>query len=309
VIEEEDVEKAGYQALEKAMCEIPNDFQIAIRQTYERETAEARRVYDVLFEHIKRQKKKALWICLDSGAITFYVTVGTKAKIRSGLRFWEPLARATKALTSEGILRATAQDPITRYNPNTNIGENMPSLEFVMNPADCIEITAVPKGGGGEVFGSEFRMLLPADGLPGIKKFVLDTATRSAKDGKICPPAVFGIGIGGTTAIAAKLATQAAVLRPIKSRNPIRRVAQLEDELLSAINATGIGPSGHGGKITALDVHIEFSYGHSMALPVAIVPQCIVCHRATATIYSDGSISHSAYPKLWFKRPWTKLKT
>ena len=152
--------------------------------------------------------------------------------------------------------------------------------------------------------GSKFKMLATADGLPGIKKFIIDGAVSSAKGGLNCPPAVYGIGIGGGLAIAGAIAHEAAVLRPVGSRNPDPFIADLENELLELINYTGIGAAGLGGGCTALDVHIEFSNGHMMVVAVGLVSQCLMAHRATVKVHADGSIEESPYPSHWFLRPW-----
>ena len=154
--------------------------------------------------------------------------------------------------------------------------------------------------------GSKFRMLVPADDLPGIKKFILDSAVSAAKGGLACPPTIFGIGIGGGLAIASTIAHEAAVLRPVGSRHPDKDIADMEEELLELINYIGVGPAGLGGQRTASDVHIEYSNGHMGVVATAMVAQCLMAHRATVKLYSDGSIEKATHPDAWFTRPWRK---
>jgi fumarate hydratase subunit alpha len=118
---------------------------------------------------------------------------------------------------------------------------------------------------------SALRMLKPAEGLEGVKKFVLDTV--EAAGGNPCPPVIVGVGIGGTMEKAALLSKK-ALLREVDDRNRDERYAALEDELLSEINSLGIGPMGFGGCVTALAVHIEFYPCHIASLPVAVNIQC-----------------------------------
>jgi fumarate hydratase subunit alpha len=140
-------------------------------------------------------------------------------------------------------------------------------------PGDALRIMVVPKGAGSENMGA-VRMLKPADGLEGAKKFILDTVRNAG--GNPCPPIVVGIGVGGTMEKAPMLAKK-ALTREIGSRNADERYAELEAELLEEINKTGIGPQGLGGRVTALAVHIEQFPTHIAMLPVAVN---INCHAA-----------------------------
>ncbi len=132
-------------------------------------------------------------------------------------------------------------------------------------------------------------MLLPADGLAGVKKFVLQCVVEGS--GKPCPPTLVGVGLGGTSDLAMKLAKE-AIWRPIGSSHPDPAIAALEAELLEAVNATGIGPMGLGGDTTALAVQIEYAHTHITQNPVAVTLQCWRGERAMARIYPDGRVEH-----------------
>lgn len=310
MLTEEMVERVGYEVMKRAVSKIPEDFFKAIKVEHARETSpEIKDVYDHFFKYVDRRTRLGGNICPDTGTLMYYISVGNKVDLHPGLDFWRPLARATVRLTREGILSPKSGDPIRHINNNLNVGENSPSLQYKLIPgSDFVEITAVAKGGGGEMSGSKFKMLSTADDLPGIKKFIIDSAVSSAKGGLNCPPAIYGIGIGGCLGIAATIAHEAAVLRPVGSRNPDKYIADLEDELLELINYTGVGPAGLGGKCTALDVHIEYSNGHMMVVAVGLVSQCLMAHRATAKIYPNGSIEEATYPTAWFVRPWRQYE-
>jgi fumarate hydratase subunit alpha/L(+)-tartrate dehydratase alpha subunit len=118
---------------------------------------------------------------------------------------------------------------------------------------------------------SAMNMFIPADGLEALKKFVLDTVVRSG--GNPCPPGIIGVGIGGTADLVGVLAKK-AICRPVGSVNPDPELERMEQELLEAINATGIGPMGLGGDTTALAVHIESAFTHITLNPVAVNTQC-----------------------------------
>ncbi|MDD1743555.1 MAG: fumarate hydratase, partial [Methanomassiliicoccales archaeon] len=147
----------------------------------------------------------------------------------------------------------------------------------------------MPKGAGSENM-SILAMLVPSQGLMGIKKVVLDAVV--AAGGRPCPPTIVGIGIGGS-ADKAMLLAKKALLRPLHIGNRDAQLAALESELKQALNLTGIGPMGLGGKTTVLGVRVEEAYTHTASLPVAICLQCWAARRASARIAEDGSVTYS----------------
>jgi len=308
MITEEIIDDVGYEVMKRAVSEIPSDISDAVRDEYEKEMSDdVKRVYENFFNYVDRRTILGGSICPDTGTIMYYITIGSEMALHPKLDFWRSLAGATVRLTKEGVLSPKSGDTIRHINNNLNVGENSPSLQFkYVSGIDFIEITAIAKGGGGEMSGSKFKMLATADDLPGIKKFIIDSAISSAKGGLNCPPAIYGVGIGGGLGIAATIAHEAAVLRPVGSRHPDAHIADMEKELLELINYSGVGPAGLGGKSTALDVHIEYSNGHMMVVAVGLVSQCLMAHRATVQIYRDGSVKKLAYPNAWFSRPWRK---
>ncbi len=310
MITEKLIEQAGYECMRRAVSEIPVDIFEAIKQEFDKETsADARHIYQRFFDFVDRRTKLGGNICPDTGTIMYYIAVGNGVSLHPNLDFWAALAKATVRLSRDGILSPKSGDPIRHINNNLNIGENSPSLQYKLVPGiDFVEITAVAKGGGAEMSGSKFRILTTGDDLPGIKKFIIDSAVSSARGGLNCPPAIYGVGIGGGLSIAGTIAHEAAVLRPVGSRNPDKYIADMEEELRELINCTGVGPAGLGGQCTALDVHIEYSNGHMMVVAVGLVSQCLMAHRATVEIHPDGSIKKSAYPLAWFTRPWRKYQ-
>jgi fumarate hydratase subunit alpha/L(+)-tartrate dehydratase alpha subunit len=124
-----------------------------------------------------------------------------------------------------------------------------------------------------------------------VKKFVLECVFDSGANP--CPPTIVGIGLGGTSDLAAALAKEASSFRKVGSRNADPQVAQLEAELLDLINQTGIGPQGLGGVTTAMAVNIEWAHTHISQLPVAVNMQCWRGERACAIIDADGNVSYS----------------
>lgn len=168
-----------------------------------------------------------------------------------------------------GYLRkSVVKDPLLRENTK----DNTPAvIHFGIIPGDRLKITVAPKGFGSENMSRVF-MLKPADGIEGVKDAIL-TAVKDAGP-NACPPMVVGVGIGGTFEKCALMAKH-ALARPIDLRSEIPYVRELEEEMLSRINKTGIGPGGLGGTTTALAVNIETYPTHIAGLPVAVN---ICCH-------------------------------
>ena len=175
------------------------------------------------------------------------------------------------------LRKSITADPLQRVNT----GDNTPAFLTVhLVPGSGCKITVAPKGAGSENM-SRLTMLKPADGVQGVKDFVLDTVKQAGANP--CPPIVLGIGIGGSFDHCAALAKH-ALLRPLDVPNPDPYYAALEKELLDAINATGFGPQGFGGATTCLGVAIEQKPTHVACLPVAVNISCHVTRRASCTL-------------------------
>jgi fumarate hydratase subunit alpha len=188
------------------------------------------------------------------------------------LELKEAIKVGVKRATEEVPLRSSICDPLTRENTKDNTGEGIPMIDIEFCEGNEVEITVLPKGGGAENW-SALAMLKPSDGVEGITNFVINAVKKA--DGAPCPPCILGIGIGGSSDFAMRLAKR-ALLR--KNPNENKELAQLENEILHKVNALGIGPMGMGGKITALAVRIEKASTHITSLPVSISFNCW-CHR------------------------------
>jgi len=276
--------------LRRAETTLPSDVKEALVRAYEREVHEIAKVQlEAMLENIRLAEEMQRPICQDTGLPLFFVKLGAGIKnlheIESGIR--EGVKQATETIP----LRPNVVDAITRESNNANIGDKMPYIEYTIADIDGVEIIVLPKGGGSENV-SAFTMLAPKVGEEArkeIEKFVLETVLKAA--GKPCPPTIIGIGVGGSADIAMKLA-KVALLRPIGVRNKEARIASIEEELLKAVNNTGIGPMGLGGKTTALDVHIETASTHITSLPVAVTFQCWAARKAAAQIYPNGRVEY-----------------
>lgn len=286
MIEKGLIEETVYELLKKASTVAPKDVRRALEKAYSTEEGEVPKMQlKAILKNIEIAAEKSLPMCQDTGVHIFFVK-GNLKLIDSFSEFEESIRSALRKATEEVPLRPNAVHPLTRKNSGDNTGIRMPYINYIPTDDPWLEIAAFPKGAGSENM-SFMSMLTPSQGINGIKRFVLDCVIRSG--GKPCTPTVIGVGIGGTSDIAMHIAKE-ALLRPIGDRHPEKEIAELEEELLKAINETGIGPMGLGGKTTVLDVHVEYAYCHTASLPVAVNTQCWTGRKAKARIYGNGRV-------------------
>jgi len=252
----------------QAASDLGADVEAALEQAFEKEESPVGRgILEQLVENARIARRNQDPICQDTGFHVFFVEMGTEVRVGGG-NLYDAIVEGLRRGSAEGYLRnSILADPLERVNT----GDNTPPVihvEFV--EGDSFKITLAPKGGGSENM-SRLCMLKPADGEEGVKNFVIETI--EAAGGNPCPPVVVGVGIGGTFEKCAILAKK-ALTRPVGSRNPDERYARMELELLERINKLGVGPMGLGGRVTALDVHIETYPCHIASLPVAVNVNC-----------------------------------
>ncbi len=251
---------------------LPDDVAQALqRGAREEESPVGREIFALLAENARIAAEDETPICQDTGLAVVFADVGQDVHFVGG-GFEDAVNEGVRRGYTEGYLRKSCvAEPLFERR---NTGDNTPAVLHVrLVPGDSLRLRLAPKGAGSEN-KSVVKMLVPADGIEGVRKVVLD-AVCAAGPGA-CPPLVIGVGLGGTMELAALCAKRAAV-RDLDSRNPDPRYAAFEDELLEAVNATGIGPQGLGGRITALKVHVEWVPAHIAGLPVAVN---INCHAA-----------------------------
>ena len=284
------VEEAARDLYITSQKDIPPDVRAALAEAADRETApQARQALEVMLRAIAMADERKMLVCQDTGIPIFWVSIGA-GLCPDGLRLEQALIRGTARATTEHPFRSSVVSPLGRVNRQDSTGKRVPVIHYSFtNQHSELELLFVPKGSGSENM-SFLKMLVPADGLTGIKKFVLDCVIEAG--GKPCPPTIVGVGLGGTADLCAALAKEAAV-RPVGSHNPDPQLAELEDELLRAINRTGIGPMGLGGDTTALAVHIEDAWTHITMNPVAVSLQCWRGERRRALIDSDGATRYA----------------
>lgn len=211
-------------------------------------------------------------ICQDTGAACVFVELGQDVHIEGGSLVDAINAGVALGYTEGYLRKSMVADPLRRVNTD----DNTPALITVdIVDGDALKITLAPKGAGSENMG-QLKMLKPADGIDGVRDFVLDAVRHAGPNP--CPPIIVGVGVGGNFDHVASLAKR-ALLRPVGVHNPDPFYAQLEVELLDAINVFGTGPAGFGGATTALAVNIEQAPTHIACLPVAVNINCHVARH------------------------------
>jgi len=284
------VEDVAFNILKQAVVYLPEDVRQALQKAYKEETSETGKTQlKAILENVELAEKYQAPVCQDTGTIIFYIKAGAKAK---GLdKVEEALTNAVRKATKEIPLRPNSVDPFTQKNTGDNTGRYIPYANWEIVPGDGLELTVLTKGGGSEnvcVTG----MLVPGEGIKGLKKFVIDAVIRAGA--QPCPPTILGIAMGGGADISMKLAKK-ALLRPLNEHNSDPEIAKLESEICEAANMTGIGPMGLGGKTTVLGVHVDYAFRHPASFPAAVAFNCWAARRASARINADGSVEYLSH--------------
>jgi fumarate hydratase subunit alpha len=252
----------------EANTRLPEEHLRALRRALdEEESAIGREVIEKLLENAEVAREECIAFCQDTGYAVFFVELGQEVRFVGG-EIGDAIDEGVRRGYDEGYLRKSiVRSPIER----TNTGDNTPAVVYYdLVPGDGLKLTMLVKGAGCDNM-SALKMFTPAEGVPAMKRFVLETIEEAGPNAS--PPLTVGIGIGGPFEKAAQLAKK-ALTRPSGEPNLDPELAKLERELLEEINATGIGPAGYGGIVTALAVHIESFPTHIAAFPVAVNLDC-----------------------------------
>lgn len=301
------IEEAAYQIMTNAAIDIPQDYLDGIKGMIDLEQGDLSAfVLQSMVDNWEAATEDRRPMCADTGLPRYYVKVGNEARVDAGFVGVEKSLRsATARATNDVPLRPNRVHPLWRTEHNNNVGINAPEIEWSFEPgADWVDITTVHKGG---LFGTDYRMLFPGDGIDGIKRFYLDTLIAFGKRGLACQPAIVGVGLGGSKDTCMQLGKQAACLRTVGDRNPDPEVAALEKELKEIGNNIGMGAMGFIGSSMVVDCHIEVGHTHTGGMPMSVHTFCLSSRRATARIYADGSIAYRTDPE-WFT-PYMRRET
>ncbi len=263
----------------QACRELPEDVCEAFRRRLEQEPSPVGRdILQQLLENAAVAVEDQTPICQDTGLAVVFADLGQDVRVTGG-DFEAAIHEGVRRGYVDGYLRKSCvAEPLFERR---NTGDNTPAVIHTrIVPGNGLVLRLAPKGAGSEN-KSALKMLVPADGIEGVRRFVLETVLAAGPNS--CPPLVVGVGIGGTMEVAALCAKRAAA-RDLESRNADPRYAAFEEELLELINRTGIGPQGLGGRTTALKVHVEWAPTHIASLPVAVNINCHAARHAEARL-------------------------
>jgi fumarate hydratase subunit alpha len=280
MITEEIIEETICQLYKKAVIDVRDDVKTALEEALKIEDNDLGKLnISNILKNVELASKNHVPMCQDTGLPIIFVKIG-KVECEN---LNEAIKKGVIKATKETPLRPNVVDPLTRENTSINVGDEIPqiNIEFIDEP--YLELTVLPKGFGSEN-NNKLKMALPAEGIQGIKDFVIESALVAG--GKPCPPMIVGVGVGGTSDMALKLGKK-ALLNPIGERNPNKDIAELETEILNEINKNGKGPMGMGGKTTALDVKIMTASTHTAGLPIGVVIQCWAHRHATTRLFDN----------------------
>lgn len=266
------ITEAVAQLAKQANCYLPQDVYEAFHKARANEPSPSgQEILGQLLENADIARNEDMPICQDTGLAIVFVDVGQDVHLAGGALDEAIHAGVAKGYVEYYLRKSAVAEPLF---DRANTKNNTPAVIHTrIVPGDKVKIKLAPKGAGSEN-KSALKMMVPADGVAGVKKFVVEVVKAAGSNS--CPPMVVGVGLGGTMEMAAICAKRAAA-RDIESRNTDPRYAALEQELLELINKTGIGPQGLGGRTTALKVNIEWYPTHIASLPVAVN---INCHAA-----------------------------
>lgn len=265
-----DIVKAVRKLCIDANYYLPEDVKDKIKKCAKEEKWPiAKNILNKILENVDLCSSESLPMCQDTGMACIFIEIGQDVHVTGG-SIEDAVNEGVRQGYVEGYLRKSVVcDPLNRINTK----DNTPAIIYYkIVPGDRFNIKVAPKGFGSENM-SKIKMLKPADGIEGVKNFIVDVVKEAGANP--CPPIVVGVGIGGTFDKAAYLAKK-SLLRSLYLKNQNEFYRDLEEELLVKINSLGIGPQGFGGKTTALAVNIETYPTHIAGLPVAVNINCHV---------------------------------
>src|SRR5262245_49919333 len=230
-------------------------------------SAAGRQVLQILKENAELARTKMIPYCQDTGFVVCFLELGQDVHVTGGL-LTDAVNEGVRQGYTEGFLRASiVRSPFDRVNT----ADNTPAvIHLDLAAGAALRIQIMAKGGGCEN-RSKYKMLTPAEGVEGVKAWILECIKTAGPDA--CPPLIAGVGVGGTFEQAAQLSKK-ALFRELGSPNPDPSLDAIEREVLEQANRLGIGPQGYGGDTTAFGVHVLAYPCHITSLPVAVTIEC-----------------------------------
>ena len=293
------IQQTAETLMDKAAVEIPDDYLEGLKEAAKTEDGDLSSfVLEAMLQNYEAAKQDNRAMCGDTGTPRWYVKMGNETRIEGGpIALEAALRRATANRTNGLPLRPNRVHPLWRTDHDNNVGIGAPEIEYGYEPGgEWLDLITVHKGG---LFGTDYRMLFPSDGIEGIKRFYLDSLVAFGKRGLACQPAIIGIGLGGCKDTCMVLGKRAACLRTVGSKNSDPKIAALEEEFKTLGNSIGMGAMGFVGKNMVIDCNIEVGYCHTGGMQMSVHAFCLSSRRAVARVFTDGRIEFRTDPD-WF---------
>ncbi|MCS7138973.1 MAG: fumarate hydratase [Crenarchaeota archaeon] len=287
-----ELKKHIVEAIRVCETKLPDDVKNALKKVYENEERQLpKMILGILLENVEVAEREHRPICQDTGTLTFYVKRGNWGEEELLKIIHDAVKEASEVIP----LRPNTIDFTSGINAGNNTGRFIPWV--IWEPGgENLEITVIAKGGGSEAVSS-LKVLPATAGHNEIFRTVLESVAKAGA--KPCPPIVLGVGIAPSPDIAFDLAKRAIYLRPLGIRHENKYIAQMEENLLKAINMLEVGVHGFGG-ITALDVHIEYASIHPSSMAVGVIASCWALRRATLKVHGNSAIITSiCFPNIF----------
>ncbi|MFK7762524.1 MAG: fumarate hydratase [Roseobacter sp.] len=301
------IQETAETLMDKAAIEIPLDYLDGLKEAARTEDGDLSSfVLKAMLENYEAAKEDRRAMCGDTGVPRWFIKMGNAAQVEGGMIALERALRQATANATNGVpLRPNRVHPLWRTDHNNNVGIGAPEIEYGFEPKGAwIDLITVHKGG---LFGTDYRMLFPSDGIQGIKRFYLDSLMAFGKRGLACQPAIIGIGLGGSKDTCMTLGKRASTLRVVGSKNSDPEIAKMEAEFKALGNSIGMGAMGFVGKNMVIDCNIEVGYCHTGGLPMSVHAFCLSSRRAVARIHADGRVEYRTDPD-WFT-PYQRRET
>lgn len=255
--------------------ELPGDVLSALRRARTHESnPRAKHILEQLIENAQIAKDERIPLCQDTGLTVVFVEQGANTVIapppeQPTATIIDAIQEGVAAGYDKGLLRkSVVAEPL---NERRNTQTNTPAIiHHAVVPGAGIKLSIMTKGGGCEN-KSRFKMFNPTDSKETVMQWIVEVVRQAGANA--CPPFVVGVGIGGDFEVSCLLSKK-SLLREMDASHEDPFYKDMEDALLAAVNATGVGPQGLGGDTTALKVCIETAPCHIASLPVAVNIEC-----------------------------------
>lgn len=254
---------------------MPDDVVDKLKQLKDAETSSMGKIiYHTMFDNMQKAIDLNRPACQDTGEIMFFVKVGSRFPLLGELQ--SILKQAVEEATVKAPLRHNAVEIFDEVNTGKNTGSGVPWVTWDIVPdGDDAEIEVYMAGGGCTLPGRS-KVLMPSEGYEGVVKFVFENIATSVET--------------------AAVLSRKAILRPIGSRHPNPKAAELELRLEEGLNRLGIGPQGLTGNSSVMGVHIESAARHPSTIGVAVSTGCWAHRRGTLLVHADltfENLSHT----------------